>query len=248
MENERVELVQVNKLVEATNAVAVPNPVREELIRTLSPVAERMAKYEQLAETITVANQTDADIAAQADKEIAADIKLVEGNDVLSKIIRGLDQLHGKAVAVRSLFVNPMKSYRSDIRQPVLYWQTEEKRKADALAAKLQVEADAKAKRERLALQKKAESVKSLEKKEAYQEQAAAVIAPTVHVEAPKSGLRVSTAWKVKSIDQAVFFVALGSRPDLRGFVKIVESGLQRAKAANPSAEIPGVEFEKITR
>jgi len=129
-----------------------------------------------------------------------------------------------------------------------LYWQTEEKRKADALAAKLQVEADAKAKRERLALQKKAESVKSSEKKEAYQEQAAAVIAPTVHVEAPKSGLRVSTAWKVKSIDQAVFFVALGSRPDLRGFVKIVESGLQRAKAANPSAEIPGVEFEKITR
>ena len=105
METERVELVQVNKLVEATNAVAVSNPIREELIRTLSPVAERMAGYAEMAQTINVTCQDDADVAAKADKEIAADIKLVEGNDVLSKIIRGLDQLHGKAVAVRSLFV-----------------------------------------------------------------------------------------------------------------------------------------------
>jgi len=248
MENERVELVQVNKLVEATNAVAVPNPVREALIRTLSPVAERMAGYDKLAKTITVANQADADMAAQADKEIAADIKLVESNDVLSKIIRGLDQLHGKAVAVRSLFVNPMKAYRKAIRQPGLDWEAGEKKKADDLARKLTAEAEAKATREREALLKKAAAVKTPEKKEAYQEQAASVIAPTVHVEAPKSGLRTSKAWVVQSLREDLFFAALATRDDLRGFVEINTARLQRAKAANPSMEIPGVVFEQITR
>jgi len=248
MKTERVELVQVNKLVEATNAVAVSNPIREELIRTLSPVAERMAGYAEMAQTINVTCQDDADVAAKADKEIAADIKLVEGNDVLSKIIRGLDQLHGKAVAVRSLFVNPMKGYRKTIRQPVLDWEAAEKKKADDLARKLNAEANAKAARDQAALLKKADAVKTPDKQEAYREQAAATVAPTVHVEAPKTGMRKSTAWKVTAINEALFFKALGERFDLRGYVEIKQTAMERVKAANPSTEIPGVVFEQVTR
>ena len=160
---ERVEIVQVEALVKATNAVAVSGLVRQELIRTLSPVAERMAGYEKLAKTIIVADQDDADNAAKADKEIAADIKLVEGNDVLSKIIRGLDQLHGKAVAVRSLFVGPMKGYRKTIRQPVLDWEAAEKKKADDLARKLNAEAEAKAALERARQEAEAQRQRDIE-------------------------------------------------------------------------------------
>jgi len=289
METERVELVQVNKLVEATNAVAVSNPIREELIRTLSPVAERMAKYEKLAKTIMVKDQADADIAAQADKEIAADIKLVEGNDVLSKIIRGLDQLHGKAVAVRSLFVSPMKGYRKAIRQPVLDWEAAEKKKADEIQRKAQAQVDAKSALDRARQEaevrrqrevvatamRKAEDARlaaakakgderaRLEaaanaadrkaavasvKAEAKTEVAARVIAPTVHVQAAKTGMRKSTAWIVKGINEAEFYGALVNNPSFRGFVEINKIRLARAKAANPSMEITGVTFEQITR
>jgi len=289
MKTERVELVQVNELVKATNAVAVPNPIREELIRTLSPVAERMAGYEKLARTIIVADQADADMAAQADKEIAADIKLVEGNDVLSKIIKGLDSLHGKAVAVRSLFVGPMKGYRKTIRQPVLDWEADEKKKADELARKLNAEAEARAARERAIQEAEARRQHEIEavamrkaedarraaaeaqgqerarleaeanaadrkaaaanvKAEAKIEVAAATVAPTVHVEAPKSGMRMAKAWKIKDIDADVFCHALAIRPDLRGYIEIKTSNMERAKAANPSTEIPGITFEQITR
>ena len=245
---ERVEIVQVEALVKATNAVSVPDQIRKELIRTLSPVAERMAGYAEMAQTINVTCQDDADNAAKADKEIAADIKLVEGNDVLSKIIRGLDQLHGKAVAVRSLFVGPMKGYRKTIRQPVLDWEADEKKKADDLARKLNAEAAAKAAREQAALLKKADAVKAPEKQEAYREQAAATVAPTVHVPATKSGLRVSKAWTVKGINEAEFYGALVNNPSFRGFVEINKTRLARAKAANPSMEITGVVFEQVTR
>jgi len=289
METERVELVQVNKLVEATNAVAVPNPIREELIRTLSPVAERMAGYEQLAKTLRVVNQAGADDAARVDKEIAADIKIVEGDDVLAKIIRGLDQLHGKAVAVRSLFVGPMKGYRKTIRQPVLDWEAAEKKKADDLARKLNAEAEAKAALERAKQEAEAQRQRDIEsaalrkaedarravakakgderarleaaanaadrkaaaaniKSEAKTEAAAAVFAPTVHVQAAKTGMRKSTAWTVKGINEAEFYGALVNNPSFRGFVEINKTRLARAKSANPSMEITGIAFEQVTR
>lgn len=85
-------------------------------------------------------------------------------------------------------------------------------------------------------------------KAETRTETAAAVIAPTVHVEAPKSGLRTAKAWKVRSIDLCAFFGALATRVDLRGYVEIRETAMERTKAANPSAEIPGIVFEQITR
>lgn len=86
------------------------------------------------------------------------------------------------------------------------------------------------------------------EKAEVRQEQAAAVIAPTITVDAPKSGLRSAKVWKVKSINNEAFFTALATRPDLQGFVKILETGMERSKAANPSMTVPGVTFEQIVR
>jgi len=286
---ERVEIVQVEALVKATNEVSVPDQIRKELIRTLSPVAERMAGYAEMAQTINVTCQDDADNAAKADKEIAADIKIVEGDDVLSKIIRGLDQLHGKAVAVRSLFVGPMKGYRKTIRQPVLDWEADEKKKADEIQRKAQAEIDARTARENARHEAEIQRQRDIEAKaqrdaedarraaveaqgaerarleaaanaadrkaavanvkaEAKAEVAASVIAPTVHVEAPKSGLRVAKAWKVTAINEAEFYGALVHNPTLRGFVEINETRLARAKAANPSMEIPGVVFVQITR
>ena len=85
-------------------------------------------------------------------------------------------------------------------------------------------------------------------KAEAKVEAAASVFSPTVHVEAPKSGLRVSRAWTVGNVNEAEFYAALVHNPGLRGFVEINRTRLARAKAANPSMTCPGVEFKQTTR
>ena len=85
-------------------------------------------------------------------------------------------------------------------------------------------------------------------KAEVKVEAAAAVIAPTVHVQAHKSGLRTAKAWKVKDIDYDMFFKAMAEYADLRGFVEIKQTAMERTKAANPSTEIPGITFEQVTR
>jgi len=167
---------------------------------------------------------------------------------VLDGIVSGFNRLHKMSTAFRALFTEPMNRDLKKIRQPVLDWDAKKLREAQALAAKLQADADAKAAAQQAALLKKAESVKSPALQESYREQAAAVIAPTVTVEAPKSGMRTAKAWKVMSIERQSFFSAIADRPDLWGFVEVCETRLERSKAANPSMTVPGIMFKQIVR
>jgi len=248
METERTELMEIERAVEACNAVAVPDPIRAVLVRDLGPIAAALPMYAKAAETLSVTDQKTADDATQICSDIAGCVKIVKDHEVLSKITAGLHDLHRKWTGLRDLFIAPLERDRKTIKGKVIAWQEGERRKAEEVQRKLQAEADAKAQRERDALLKKAESVKTPEKQEAYREQAAAVIAPTVTVAAPKSGLRVSKAWIVKSVDGDVFYAALAHNSDLRGYVEVNMTRLARVKAANPSVTVPGVTFELITR
>jgi hypothetical protein len=288
MENERTELVEITRAVEACNAVAVPDPVRVALVRDLGPVANRLAKY-AAATSMTVTNEAEAEEASQICTAIAADIATVKNHEVLSKITSGLHDLHRRWTGLRDLFVAPMTRDRKTIKDKVIAWQEAEKRKAEEIQRKLQAEADAKAAREREKQEAEACRQRQIEedarrkaedarraaaeadgkerarleaaanaadraanaaavKAEARVEAAASVIAPTVTVAAPKSGLRTSKAWKVVSIKHDAFYRALATRPDLRGYIEIKTTAMERVKAANPSMEIPGIEFEQITR
>ena len=248
METERAELLEIERAVEACNAVAIPDPIRVALVRDLVPVANRLVGYSDVAKSLEVLNQNTADQATVICNDIAADIKAVKDHEVLSRTTDGLHKLHRQWTGLRDLFVAPMERDRKTIKMKVIAWQEGERRKAEEIQRRLQAEADAKAAREREALLKKAESIKTPEKKEALREQAAAVIAPTVHVEVAKSGLRVSKAWTVKSVDEEAFFAALVHNPGLRGYVEIDKTRMVRGKAANPSMTVPGVTFEQITR
>ena len=289
METERAELVEIDRAVEACNAVAVPDPIRAALVADLGPVAERLASYAGAAASMVVATKYDADSAALVCDKIAADIKAVKDHEVLSKITAGLHDLHRKWTGLRDLFVAPMERDRKTIKGKIIAWQEGERKKAEEIQRKLQAEADAKAAREREKQEAEARRQLQIEedarrkaeftrraaeqaqgaerdrlqaeanaadrkanaaavKAEARQDQAAAVIAPTVTVEVPKSGLRTAKAWKVKGIDEGVFYAALATRLDLRGYVEIGRGQMERSKAANKSIEIPGVTFEQITR
>jgi len=241
------EMNEIELMEKETSAVAITSDIKAALTRDLAPVAERMHEYTAYAAIVNVASLEDAERARDVVNRIDRDLKLVKGHEILTKITDGFHKLHRRATAFRSLFVDPMERDKAKIRRAAIDWQESERIKAEDARRRLQAEADMKAAREREALLKKAESLKTPEKQEAYREQAAAVIAPAVSVAAPKSGLRVSNAWKGKSVD-GQFFAALATRPDLRGFVEVKTTSMERAKAANPSAEIPGVVFELITR
>jgi len=247
METERTELVEIDAAVKACNALAVADPVRVALVRDLEPIAASLAVYAEAAKHLVVVDQAGADHATEICYSIASDIKRVEDHEILSRITDGLHKLHHRWTGLRDMFIAPMERDRRTIKGKVIAWQEGERKKAEETQRKLQAEADAKAQREREALLKKAASLKTPEKQEALREQAAAVIAPTVTVAAPKSGMRMAARWKASVADDNEFFKALSLRPDLRGFVEVKLTSMERAKAANPATEIPGIMFKKET-
>ena len=209
METESTELVEIEAAVAACNAMAVPDPIRVALVRDLKPIADRLAEYASAASRVVVNDQTSAEQANQLCIAMAADIATVKGHEVLGRITDGLHKLHRRWTGLRDMFCAPLEANRRVVKGAIIQWQEAECRKAEALQRKLQAEADAKAERERQALLKKAEAVKSHAAKANYLEQATQVVTPTVAVEAPKSDLRVSHRWKVRDIDYDAFFKAL---------------------------------------
>ena len=144
-ETEQTELAELEVMAKETAAVTITDGIKAVLVRDLGPVANRMHNYTEFASIVNVSNQEDAERATAVVKEINADLKLVKNHDMLSGITSGLDRLHKRAVAFRSMFIGPMERDKKAIRQPVMDWEAEEKRKAAELAAKLQAVIDAKA-------------------------------------------------------------------------------------------------------
>ena len=241
-----VELVEVEAVIKATNAIAVQDEIKVALVRDLGPIAARLSGYAEMA-TLPVKDQVDANWAAQVLTDMTNDIKAVKNHEVMSKITNGLFKLHRQWTGAMSMFVTPLEASHRTLKNKVIAWQESERQKAAAEQAKLQAEADERARKEREALEKKAASMKTEAKREEYRKAAAAVIAPVVHVEAPKSAVKMQTRWKVKAINMQLFLEIATEDENLQGFIEIKMANLERAKAANPNLMIPGVEFHKVT-
>ena len=124
-------------------------------------------------------------------------------------------------------------------------WQSEQARLAAKRQADLQAAADATAAKERDKLLAQAAKAKKPETVAAKLEQAAAVIAPTVIVAAPKA-VKTRKVWIVKAVDHAAFFAAVARDESLRGYIEINMTAMTRGKAANVMMTIPGVVFEQV--
>lgn len=222
--------------------------MREAIVRDLSPIAERIEAYKRAAEAITVACQSDAETAAKMCDAIAADVKSVKNHEILDGVIKGFHSMHRRLTGLRDAFVAPMEASRKTIKGKVIAWQTAEAEKAERERARLQAIADEQARKERERLEAQAAKLKTPEKIEQRLEQAAQVVAPVVQVQAPKAAVKVMRVWVARVTDQAAFFAALAARPELAWYVTIETTKMQRAKAANPMIEIPGVEFRQEVR
>lgn len=221
---------------------------RAALIATLRPIAETMPRHIEAARIMAVNSQHDAEFAAQARDVILGEYNTAVDaiNEFDNGLIARLFQAHRKWTAFRGMFA-PLEAAAKTIKGKVINYQEGVIRAAKAEEARLQAEADERARRERERLEKQAAALKTPELREQRMEQAAAVVAPVVRVAAPVAAVKVQRRWAVRSIDKAAFLAAAASNPQLQGFVTIDETKLTRAKAANEMFVAPGIEFEKIT-
>jgi hypothetical protein len=246
---EHAENLEVVELViaETNKSFPVQESIKSALVRELKPIAGRLAKYAEDAK-LSVSTQLDAENAAYILADIATDMKAVKECEVLSKITDGLHKLHRRWTSLRQEFLDPLEEARKTIKGKVIAWQQAEAEKAAKEEARLQAEADEKARREREKLEAQAAKLKTPEKIEAKLAQAAAVIAPTVRVVAPKTDVRIQAVWKLKSVNMTVFLQACIARTDLQGYIQINDTALERTKASNGLFEAPGVEFHRVSR
>lgn len=239
---------EIEVMASESKAMVITSEVTAAIIRDLGPIADRLPFYKQQAESIAVRNKAESDVAAGVCKQIAYDIKAVEGHDVLSKLKAGYFRIHKGLSAFEQAFTGPMTVYRKTIKGRDAAWQAFEEKRAAAEQARLQAQADEQARKDREKAEKAAEKIKTPELREQRLAEAQTIIAPTIVVEAPKSSGRMQKVWKIVEMDQDMFFKSLATRPDLRGYVEINTTRLERSKAANNMFEVPGVKFTQIVR
>jgi hypothetical protein len=125
-------------------------------------------------------------------------------------------------------------------------WRLEAERKAEAEQRRLQAEADERARRERERLEKKAENLKTPEKKTAVLEQAAAVEAPVITITAPVEveGVSVRKIWKARLVDMDKLIAAATPGSVAASFLEYSERAANSfARSTNGAVSVAGIEW-----
>ena len=239
-EPEVSQLADVELVIEQTNQLTIPDVERAELIGKLKPIADSIPAITKYAEVMVVKSQHDAENAASYLAQIddaykSAEATLREFSDPLYKLHRQWTSLINK--------FKPLTEAKSLLKKKITDWTIAEQEAARQKQAALQAIEEEKARRERERLEKEAAKLKTPEKQAAKLEQAAAVTATVVHVEAPKAAVKFQMRWFVESVDPAAFVQAAATDKSLLGYIKIEEAALARSKAANKMLEVPGVRF-----
>lgn len=238
--------MNLEKELNGAASLAVSQEETAALVAVLRPLAEKAAEAIALASEMDVRDKDTADRASVAANAIAGISN--EIGDALAGCVSKAHLYHKAWTALRKVFLDPLDSARGGLRARIKSWKAVEELRAEQLRRKLQAEADAKARKDREELERRAAKVKTEAKREELREMAAQIEAPVISVEAPKvAGFRASKKWAVVSIDQRAFIEGAAKDKSLIGFVEISPTALARAKQANAMFEAPGVVFELRT-
>ena len=150
-------------------------------------------------------------------------------------------EAHKAITTSESTTLKPLIDAERTIKDKMIAYDTEQEQIRQEAQRKLQAEADAKARKEREALEKKAASMKTPEKQQEYMEAAAAVAAPVVVVASTTpviAGQSIKKVWKAFVKDVKVV---------PREFMVVNESALQAfARATKGAVQVEGVEFKEV--
>lgn len=240
------EVLTPELIISRANCDLITQTDAERIISELTPIVPRILEYQCYAETCKVTTLDEAVAVNDKVKAMKADIKTVI--DALSDAKKSAHERHKFFTTSENFFKLPIDAAARLANDKRVKWETEQARIAAEQQRKLQAEADERARKEQERLLKQAEKIKTPELKQQRMEEAQTVIAPTVHVEVPKSGGRITKYWTATVTDTAAFFKAVAERPELVGYVKIETTLMTRAKEANPMISIPGITFNQEVR
>lgn len=141
----------------------------------------------------------------------------------------------------------PLTEAERAVKKKMLVYSEEEERVRRQEQARLQAEADEKARRERERKEKEAARLKTPELKEQRLAEAAAIEAPAVEVASTVpdvAGQSVRKTWKAKIVDPCKAVGAVVAFPDWQAYIKLNEGEFNRF-AARTKGKVPlaGVEF-----
>jgi hypothetical protein len=132
----------------------------------------------------------------------------------------------------------------------VLAWQQAEARRAAAEQARLQAEADEKARKERDRLEKEAAKLKTPELRQERLEAAASIVAPVVTITAPTAtaaGTSVRKTWKAELVDIGKLIEAAPGNATAASLLVFNEQAANAfARATKGNVAIPGVRFSEV--
>lgn len=207
----------------------------------VSPVIEEAA-------LITVTNGTNYSSAAEFLKELkAAQNRVTTFFAAMKK--KAYDSWK-QVVADENNVLNPLKKAESDIKDKMLFYDEDEKRRAREEELRLQRIADAKAKAERQRQIKAAEKLKTESLREERLAEAEEVEAPIIHVQhgTPKvAGISTRTYWKAKIINKQAFVKAAAEDQSLLSFVTIDQGALNKlADRTKGQLNYTGIEFYSV--
>ena len=242
-------LASLELAITETNGLTIADAQKAKLLEVLKPIADGIAATLATADRVAVVDKASADHAAALRDAILADAKTAETalRDFDNGLIDRLHKTHRAWTALLSAFKSPLEDAAKLVKGKVITWQEAEAEKARAEQARLQAEADERARKLKEQLEREAAKLKSPEKKQERLEAAAAVVAPVVHVAAPVAAVKTQRRWFVAGVDKAAIIkaAAADSLGILNGFLEINATALQRAKSANPELQVPGVTFEQ---
>ena len=110
----------------------------EELRAEVSPVLAR-------AGALVIVTPDDYSQAGEFCKEIARALRKV--GEVCDPVVQATDKAHKDAVALRASFADPLKAAKTTVTQKQMTWQAEQERIRAREQARLQAEADERARR-----------------------------------------------------------------------------------------------------
>ena len=245
-QTQETELIELEVMTREAQALVPVDKDKAEMVEALKSVKGRFEGYGTYAASLKIVTKDDAENAGAFLDGIAEDIATVESATKSWK--DKAFQFHRKITGLCNLFTGPLETHRKAIKGKVIAWTTEQERIAEKQRALAQAELDKKAEAERQRLLRKAAAAKRPETAERKREEAAAIVAPVVHIEAPKPvGVKMQKRWNAQVEDVALFLHAAINDPNLTGYIAIDTTKLARGKSANTSMLIAGIKFYQTT-
>ena len=200
------------------------------------------------AQSLTVATSDDANSAMSKLSEIKRIRKSV--CDWFAPMKKAASEAH-KAIVAREKEITDVADEAERIAKgKVLSWQQAEARRAAAEQAKLQAEADERARKERERLEKEAAKLKTPELRQERLEAAAAVVAPVVTIAASTAtaaGTSTRKTWKAEIVDIGKLIEAAPGNATAASLLVFNEQAANAfARATKGNVAIPGVKFIEV--